>query len=234
MHATMTLSTSGFARKGGDLNRYAMAQFHLHTAGDATRPEVERCIADKFAQVHGAKITHFSKHLISLTCEQHLCAAVGLSPAAGGQLFAERYLDAPIQTVIANATGQSVERQDVLEIGNLVSSWKGSSLMLFVFLGELMHELATTWVVFTAIPEVQRLLAKLEFTPTVITHADPKYIADANRNWGSYYQKSPQVVFGEIQPAVAIARRGAMYRAMAKLIGSQVKDLAAQLRGSRT
>ena len=235
MHAVTSTTlqsphTRPWSSRSGDIQRLAATRFTLHSKLTSGRAEVERYIAQGFAQHHGAQISHYLPELISLSCASSLCAAVGLTPAARGRLFAESYLDAPIEQLIAAASQQTVARDEVLEIGNLIASWKGSSLVLFVFLGELMHQLGVKWAVFTATPEVERLLAKLDFAPTVLANADPARIADAKENWGSYYQRAPRVVFGEIAPAVAVARRGALYRAMAKLLAPQVAEIAAQLR----
>lgn len=233
MQVLPAMSSPAVPRKGWDLQRLAITQFRLHSPSESNRAEVERCIMQSFAQRYDAKISHFSTELISLNCERHICAAVGLTPAVCGKLFAEQYIDTPIDSLIAKVTGRSVQRRDVLEIGNLFSSWKGSSLLLFVFLGELMHALGYTWAVFTATPEVERLLAKLNFAPTVITQADPSRISNSSTEWGSYYQKTPHVVFGEIEAALKLARQGAMYRTMAALLAPQVNEMAARLSGYR-
>ena len=229
MHTTLANSPLAPAHKLWDFQRLANTQFALHSTSSSTRLAVESCIQAQFSQCHGAQITHFLPELLSLGCAGQICAAVGLAPAAHTGLFAEKYLDAPIEQAIAVASGQIVARTDVVEIGNLVSSWKGSSLMLFVFLSELIERAGFRWAVFTATPEVERLLAKLNFTPIPLVNANPARLADAGASWGSYYQRAPRVMFGEIAPAVATARLGLMYRAVAKVIAPQVARIAAQL-----
>ena len=223
------LAKAGLARNGWDLARLADTTFALHSSQASSRPAVEDCIRAQFAQCHGAQITHFLPELISLGCQTRICGAVGLSPAARSRLFAESYLDTSVEFAIAAASGQAVMRRDVLEIGNLVSRWKGSSLLLFVFLSELIERLGFRWAVFTATPEVERLLAKLKFSPAVLGQAKPERLADAGASWGSYYQRAPRVMYGEIAPAVALARQGLMYRGVAKMIAPQVSLIASQL-----
>lgn len=231
MHTALSINKLGTARKDQRFQHLTNTQFALHSSLAITRPEVERCIQAQFAQRHGAQISHFLPELISLGCERNICAAVGFAPAARGGLFAESYLDSSIEHAIGAASGQSVARREVVEIGNLVSSWKGSSLLLFVFLSELIVSAGFRWAVFTATPEVERLLAKLNFAPTALVNANPERLADAGSSWGSYYQRAPRVMFGEIAPAVALARKGLMYRAVAKMIAPQVAVIAEQLRG---
>ena len=229
MITTLTNNSPGLVRKSWNFQRLANTQFVLHSPLASTRADVECCIQEQFARRHGAQIAHFLPELISLGCELRICAAVGLSPAARTRLFAESYLDTPIEQAIAALSGQTVARSEVLEIGNLVSSWKGSSLLLFVFLSELIERAGFRWAVFTATPEVERILAKLNFAPQALATANPERLADAGASWGRYYQRAPRVMFGEIAPAIAIARRGLMYRAAAKMIAPQVAEIATQL-----
>ena len=145
-------------------------------------------------------------------------------------MFAETYLDAPIERLIARETGLAVTRGDILEIGNLVSTWKGSSLLLFVFLSEVIDRLGYRWVLFTATREVENLLAKLKYAPVVLADADPARLPDAGASWGSYYRRLPRVMFGDVPPAVASARKDLVYRFAARVIAGQVDRVCAEFR----
>ena len=211
------------------LQQVSLLNFDVHAAGDATRPGVEAYIRARFAAVHGARITHFMPDLLSVGHGGLYCAAVGLASAARGRLFAEQYLHAPVERVISRMRAEPVGRGDILEIGNLVSTWKGSSLLLFVFLSELIVHLGHRFVLFTATPEVERLLARLDYQPVVLATADPALLPDHGAQWGSYYERRPQVVFGEVAPAVANARRDLLYRGVARAIAAQVERVALAL-----
>ena len=98
---------------------------------------------------------------------------------ANGQLFAETYLNEPAQDAISRKLGSEVQREHILEIGNLVSSWRGSSLFLFIFLSELVERLGYHWALFTATREVESLLARMQYKPVVLADASPDHLPDS-------------------------------------------------------
>jgi hypothetical protein len=205
-------------------------RFSLQVRGGAERGSVESYIRARFAARHSARIAHFLPNLIALGNGERYCGAVGLAAASSGPLFAETYLDQPIEQLIAQATGEAVARGDILEIGNLVSTWKGSSLLLFVFLTELINRLGVRWVLFTATREVESLLARLDYRPVVLADADPARLPDGGASWGRYYRQMPRVMFGDVPPAFATARKSLLYRAAARAISGQVDRVCAEFR----
>jgi hypothetical protein len=212
------------------LPQVKMPHFGLHVSQDEERVALENYIHTRFSLVHGAQVTHFLPNIISLSCNNSYSAAVGLAPARQCQLFAERYLGEPAQHAIARQLGQAVERERILEIGNLVSSWKGSSLLLFIFLSELIERLGYHWALFTATREVESLLARMHYKPIVLADASPTCLPDGGASWGSYYNHQPRVMFGDVRNAVNIARKSPMYRATVTLIGPQIDDVCARYR----
>ena len=140
------------------LRQLPFLRFSLQSVGGLQRQAAERYIGARFAARHSARIAHFLPHLITLGRADNYCAAVGFATATSGPLFAETYLNAPVKRLIAQATGENVARGDILEIGNLASTWKGSSLLLFVFLAEVIARLGQRWVLFAATREVEVLL----------------------------------------------------------------------------
>lgn len=214
------------ATPGATLRQVKLLNFDLHLQGDTSRAGVESYIRRRFQDVHGAEISHFMPMLVSVGMGPMPCAAVGLAAATRGPLFLEQYLATPVEQAIANATGTTVARSDILEIGNLVSTWKGSSLLLFVFLSELIAHLGHRFVLFTATAEVERLLARLGYAPEVLATADPTLLPDRGAQWGRYYQRCPRVMFGDAQPAIAMARRDVLYRTVASTIAPSVARVA--------
>lgn len=231
MDATAPLTPELRFDARGALRRLPGLRFARHAAAGAQRAQVEEYIRARFAGRHGACVTHFLPELLTLGSEGQYCAAVGLARAADGPLFAEVYLDAPVEDAIAARTGEAAQREQILEIGNLVSTWRGSSLLLFVFLSEVIDRLGFRWVVFTATREVEALLARLGYAPVALAQADPARLPDGGAAWGGYYRNRPRVVFGEVRPAVAAARRGVLYRTAARLIERQVERVCRELRG---
>lgn len=214
------------------LPQIKIPRFGLQTPGSSERAAVEAYIHDRFAGVHHAEVTHFLPNIISLRCGGEYSAAVGLAPAGNGKVFAEHYLAAPVEQVISEKLGLQVERDQIVEIGNLVSTWKGSSLLLFIVIGEVMERLGYHYVMFTGTREVKALLARLRYSPIVLADADPNLLPDGGASWGSYYTNNPQVMFGDNRPAMAAARKNPMYRATVKAISRPIEKICAQLRAA--
>jgi hypothetical protein len=231
LNCTMSLSRDD-ATSFGVLPRFSRVQlpvFELHNPDDAQRPVVERYIHDKFLQAHNASVNHFLPSIITLSCHDSYSAAVGLSPAAKSSLFAERYLQNPIEQEIAKKLGvDNVSRDSIVEIGNLVSTWSGSSTLLFVFLSELIERLGYRYVLFTATQEVEQLLSRMHYQPITLTDAKPECLDDGGASWGSYYAKQPHVMVGDVQAAIIKARDNRLYRATAAVISAKVDAVAEQ------
>ncbi|MET0357288.1 MAG: thermostable hemolysin [Cellvibrio sp.] len=212
------------------LPHIGIPRLSLQTLDSAERQIIESYIRERFASVHKAEITHFLPNIISLSCGGEYSAAVGLVPASSGELFVEQYLSQPVEKVISEKLGVSVARNQIVEIGNLVSTWKGSSLLLFIVIGEVMERLGYRYVIFTGTREVKALLARLRYSPVVLADANPAALADGGCSWGTYYSNNPQVMFGDNRPPMEDARKNPMYRATVAAISRPIERLCAEFR----
>lgn len=209
-------------------------RFGLQLPGSRERAAVEAYIHAHFSAVHHAEVSHFLHNIISLRCGGMYSAAVGLALASTGQLFAEQYLDAPVEQVISDKLGLHIARDQIVEIGNLVSTWKGSSLLLFIVIGEVLERLGYHYVMFTGTRDVKTLLARLHYSPVVLADADPSVLPDGGASWGSYYNNQPQVMFGDNRPAMEAARKNPMYRATVAAIRRPIQKICAELSASNS
>jgi hypothetical protein len=173
----------------------------LCAAGHPLRSELEDYIARRYARRHHAAIEHYLPHLLALKNGQRTYAALGLSSAHNQALFLEAYLDKPIEQVISQQFCTPVDRKRVVEIGNLAASQRAASTLLFTLLSALLDQAGYRWIVFTATPCVQALVASMGFSLQCIGEARAERI-DAGDNWGSYYETRPQVMVGCIDEAM--------------------------------
>jgi hypothetical protein len=169
----------------------------LCATGHPLRSELENYIAGCYARRHQAAIEHYLPHLLALTSGQRTYAALGLNSAHHQALFLEAYLDKPIEQVISQQFCTPVDRKRVVEIGNLAASRRAASIRLFTLLSALLDQAGYRWIVFTATPCVQALVASMGFSLQCIGEARAERI-DAGDNWGSYYETRPQVMVGSI------------------------------------
>ena len=170
------------------------------------RPEAEEFIRNVFRQRYAAQISAFAPSLLMLETDGRIVAATGWRGADAEPLFLERYLDAPIEGVMEKLTGQQLERQRIVEVGNLASEKAGGSLQIILNLARYLDKLGYEWVVFTATQELIGIFAKLGLPLLALAKADPARLGNEAGDWGSYYDTQPGVVTGRIR--VALERMG--------------------------
>lgn len=160
------------------------------------RREVEQFIHDVFAQTYGANVQHFMPELVALRDETgELVAAFGLRKAANSPLFLEQYLDAPIETVMSNRFGKTINRSQITEIGNLAVANPRNAGVLIAHVIQHSLDIGIEWAVATAHHSLQNGLIKGGRDVFALQAADPERIEPIERaTWGSYYKHLPQVV----------------------------------------
>ena len=183
------------------------SRFILYQGHSPGREKVEDYIYKKFHDNYDARISHFLPYLLGLKNEGRFNAAVGIRPAESGPLFLEQYLHYPIEQEIGLYFHDVIPREDIVELGNLASNWGGSSQLLFLFLTAFLSVIKREWVVFTATPEVEKVLEKMNFTLFILADADPDKLLDTRENWGYYYEYSPRVMFGHVPSTLSILKQ---------------------------
>jgi thermostable hemolysin len=167
------------------------------------RVELEQYIKEHFYTYYQAQIDSFLPYLLATHSEEQISSALGFHPAkVSEQLFLEQYLDVDIQSTLCQLFNQAVSRDDVVEIGSLTSTKKGSSHILFILTAAVLYEAGFKWVVFTATKQVETLLAKLGLKPIDVCGADPERLSDHGNSWGSYYEKKPRVLAGNLTDVI--------------------------------
>lgn len=197
----------------------------------ADRPVIEHYISARFYESYQAEITSFLPYLLSTHNDNKLSAALGFQPAnETSPLFLETYLDDEIQVVISAMTGQIVARDKIAEIGNLTSSRRGSSQMLFILIAAILHEAGFDWVVFTATKQVQQILDKLNLHTIQLCEADPRRLADHGQSWGSYYNNNPKVLAGNLAYAMVLLQQHKVIGFMLQNYRNTIVELAGQIK----
>ncbi len=166
------------------------------------RPQVERFIAQRFLDMHGACITSFMPLLIALFGEQgNILAAVGIRSADVDALFLEHYLDTPVEQAISSNAGceMSIPQRDrIVEIGNLASIDRRASRSLFKVLADLLNTENFEWAVFTGCSSLQRMFKILGIETVSLGRALQSRLPVDQQTWGGYYEDGPRVVAGKV------------------------------------
>jgi hypothetical protein len=175
----------------------------LHLPGQPGRPEVEDFIGGVYARRYGATVHHFAPVLVGLhDADGAITAAAGYRSAGDGPLFLERYLDAPVDMVLARHAARPPARPEIVEIGHLAAGRAGAGRRLMLLLGPHLAQRRFRWAVCTLTRELRQMMLRLGVTPLALGAADPSALGDEAAAWGSYYAHEPVVLAGEVQPAL--------------------------------
>ena len=165
---------------------------------DLTHPrrhDAEDFVRDVFFNAYRARLNAFYPLLVSIAYPDGEYAAVaGVRPAGGEALFSEHYLDEPMEKIL------NVERQKIVEIGNLAPASAGQARWLICTLTAFLTGAGFTHVVFTAVPRLQNAFRRMGLPLT--KHADARQEQLPERQaaeWGSYYDSKPAVFSGDIR-----------------------------------
>ncbi|MEX6502261.1 thermostable hemolysin [Pseudomonas zhanjiangensis] len=164
------------------------------------RAVFETFIRERFAAQHGARVRHFMPCLLGLEdSDGQLLGAVGLRSGAIRPLFLERYLQQPVETVIAAQHGLTPPaREQLVEVGNLAAGNPGAARLLIVALTDLLVALGYRWVCFTGTLGLLNSFQRLGLQPLPLGAADPACMGEERVDWGHYYDNQPQVMAGDI------------------------------------
>jgi len=120
-------------------------EINLDNRFSQQRSLVESYIHEKFHKRYAADVQHFLPNLLNLSCNNKLCATVGIRAAETEPLFLEKYLRYPVEQEIGMRFKTAINRDSIIEIGNLVSTWRGSSQLLFIILTDLLTRIDRDW-----------------------------------------------------------------------------------------
>ncbi len=173
---------------------------HLIGREHPLRRQVEQFIAQRFFEVHAARISEFMPELIALfDAGGQILAAVGFRSADGEILFLEHYLDTPVEHAIAcHSTRALPQREGIVEIGNLASIDRGASRKLFAVLAGVLHARGYEWAVFTGCSSLHRMFKTLGIETVYLGRALQSRLPVDQQTWGGYYEDNPRVVAGKV------------------------------------
>ena len=176
-------------------------------AGDPGRAAAEDLVRACFLEAYGARVSYFLPNLLALSQPgRGPCAVLGYRQAAMSPLFLEHYLDAPVERNIARATGHSVARTAVTEVGNLAVAFPGGARCLVVALTAFLAAQGRGWVAFTAGTALRNTFRRLGVALIPLAEARPERLPGGGAEWGHYYDDAPLVVGACVPQGVAAIR----------------------------
>ncbi|KDM93191.1 thermostable hemolysin [Photobacterium galatheae] len=169
------------------------------------REKTERYIASRYASAFQARIHSFMPAFLALIDEhEQLLSVCGYQAADTGQLFLEQYLDQPAEQLMSERFGQTVDRSELIEFGQLAAFSKGMSSLHFTLIAEHLVQSGYHWCVFTATGPLQAMMRRLGLNPAVLAEASAERIPNADTIWGTYYQQQPRISGGSLSSGLAV------------------------------
>ena len=172
------------------------------------RRRAEAFIEAVFRRDHDARI---ASHYPELLCLENrtgdLIGVCGIRMAEGGPLFLESYLDMPVEQAAGAALHRKVQRERIVEIGNLATDGRGSSLSMIEATALLIIARGFDVAVLTATSKLRRVFSHVGIATTVFGGADPRRLADGGGSWGTYYSGRPLLLVGVLPVCLADACR---------------------------
>ena len=187
----------------------APPRFAVHAAAQPARARVEAFVREVYAAHYGAQVRQFMPVLVSLEDDAGLVVAAAGYRSAVQPLFLERYLDRPVEQVLADAAGATVPRAAIAEVGHFASVQPGQGRRLMAYVGQHLAAAGFQWVVSTATRELRVIFERVRIRPVTLGAADPAVLGAAADDWGSYYAHAPLVLAGEVRSNLARFARAA-------------------------
>jgi hypothetical protein len=179
--------------------------FAVVSRSSALRGTVEAAIRTRYWNDYRACLRTWPAILVA-----DVSAAGRLECAAGIRfgrqtLFAEHYLDRPVELALRRETGDAVERERIVEVCHLVAPRAGSGLSFVRRLIDFICAADADWAIFTATRPLRRLLARGRIAMIELACAERDRVPDPG-DWGSYFEHDPRVM-AVSRPAVGEAGR---------------------------
>jgi len=108
-------------------------------------------------------------------------------------LFAEHYIDRPVELALRRETGEPVERERIVEVCHLAAPRAGCALSFVRRLIDFICAADADWAIFTATQPLRRLLARNRMAMVELACADRGRVPDPG-DWGSYFDHDPRVM----------------------------------------
>jgi len=164
---------------------------------DPQRCALETYVCEAFRRKHAATVQTFMPTLLAFhDTGGDLRGVVGLRGAGHGRLFLEQYLDVPIEAALGQASGQSIDRASIVEVGNLAGGSCRSAVRMVAQLPSFLLAQQYRWIVFTATSVVRKILLGFGAPLLELAPADGARVAGGADEWGSYYDADPRVFAG--------------------------------------
>ena len=211
------------------------AQIRTLDYGESGRIRQENFINQVFKKHYNVEIEKFYPKLLSIESfnttdsginsginsgnKSTIKAVAGVRCAADEVLFSEYYLAQDLEDELSSIFGKKMERQKIVEVGNLAPANVGQMRWLIASITAYLYSAGFEYIVFTAVPGVYNAFKRMGIPLTVMAEAKQECLPDAiKQSWGEeYYAHKPMVYAGDIAQCFDIMKKN-VYSTNTKLI----------------
>jgi len=172
--------------------------FSIVEPDSTERASLEARIRSGFGMHFDACIEGFMPRFAHYRHASGATGVIGIRCAADEPLFLESYLNTPVESVIADATGAPVGRDRIVEVGQFVVDDRDIVTSFFRNLVPFLIENGYDWVCFTGTDRIRALLARVGFHGLPVARADAARVRNTGDRWGRYYDFDPVVILGKL------------------------------------
>lgn len=172
--------------------------FSVVEPDSAERASLEARIRSGFGMHFDACIAGFMPRFAFYRHARGATGVIGIRCAADEPLFLESYLNTPVESVIAAATGAHAGRDRIAEVGQFVVDDRDIVTSFFRDLVPFLVDNGYDWVCFTGTDRIRALLARVGFRGLPIARAEVGRVRNTGDRWGRYYEFDPVVVLGKL------------------------------------
>lgn len=197
----MTNQASPFVETGIDpllAELPSSVTIHHAVSDHPIRLTMQEFIRTVFRQAYEAEVSSFYPNLVGFKVENQLRAVVGYRDGSTSNLFSEQYLDCPAHELASAKLGTQIERDQMVEVGNLAIVDPGCARWVIAASTAFLAAAGYRWVLFTATRPLANAFRRLGLKPLLLGAADPGRLPDSGMSWGGYYSASPAVYVGDI------------------------------------
>lgn len=172
---------------------------------DLIRPKLENFISSTYKSIFNARLKTFLPDLVAATtANDEIRAAFGYCDATQDSLFLESYLDSPVETVLSQRVGYTVQRHHIVEVGNLSITKSVDSVKIMRDIAGYLQGLGYEWIVCTATRYLKLLFLKSGTKPISIAKAHISKVTNDGTDWGNYYVTAPEILVGNIDQSITL------------------------------
>lgn len=159
-------------------------------------------VKEKFRRSYSASVEPNPQYFaVTQDPSDRILACAGITFADHRTLFSEQYLAQPIEVILSQRLEKTIDRSNIVEIGNLISHHLTAGMILVNMIPLLSWCMGGHYLLCTVTPRVRQMMESCQIDFEPLLTADPARLGEeGGKNWGTYYSKLPVTGFIRVDP----------------------------------